>query len=151
MIAHPCLRCGTETRNAVFCSRGCILPANYLVDKATNCRICGVKFIVPAGTTYQHYCSDACRKIRDAVRRAKNVDIGTDPEDVRDLLQAQDGKCAICGASGGEENSGRGLSVDHDHVTGRIRGLLCLRCNTGIGFLRDDPVIVQRAAEYLTR
>jgi hypothetical protein len=45
------------------------------------------------------------------------------------LLASQDGRCAICRSACG---TGRRLAVDHDHATGRIRGLLCFRCNTSL-------------------
>lgn len=52
------------------------------------------------------------------------------------------GKCAICGATGE-------LHVDHDHATGRVRGILCERHNLGIGQFADNPDHLKRAAEYL--
>jgi hypothetical protein len=45
----------------------------------------------------------------------------------------------------------RSLAVDHDHTTGQVRGLLCIRCNRAIGNLRDDPDLAIRAAAYLKR
>lgn len=39
--------------------------------------------------------------------------------------------------------------MDHDHKTGKVRGLLCTPCNTGIGMLQDDPEIVKKALDYL--
>lgn len=59
------------------------------------------------------------------------------------LLQDQCGACAICGAIDSQ------LVVDHDHKTGQVRGLLCKHCNWGIGHLRDDPVRIARAAQYV--
>jgi hypothetical protein len=41
------------------------------------------------------------------------------------------------------------FAVDHDHITGRIRGLLCSACNTAIGLLRDSPIALQRAIEWV--
>jgi len=64
------------------------------------------------------------------------------------LWREQGGVCAICC------RPPRGallLSVDHDHVTGHIKGLLCQPCNVSIGLLRDDPKVIRRAAEYVAR
>lgn len=78
---------------------------------------------------------------------------GITVEDYERILAEQGGVCAVCGDP--ERTTHRGsaspwsLSVDHDHVTGRVRGLLCTPCNRGIGFLRDDPSIMRRALEYL--
>lgn len=59
--------------------------------------------------------------------------------------------CAICGSKvSGKKNQVR-LSVDHDHNTDAVRGLLCGLCNSGIGLLRDDLAILEKATEYLRR
>lgn len=65
------------------------------------------------------------------------------------LVAAQGGRCAICGVS--ENLDGRLWCVDHDHNTGAIRGLLCTRCNAGIGALGDTAEGVRRALNYLER
>ena len=59
----------------------------------------------------------------------------------------QQNRCAICKVK--QEELDYDLVLDHDHVTGRIRGLLCHKCNTGIGLLQDDPDILQNAIDYL--
>lgn len=64
-----------------------------------------------------------------------------------DLLEAQGGKCAACKRPPGR----RRLSVDHNHATGEVRGLLCDSCNRALGFLKDSPEIIRRLAEYSTR
>lgn len=69
---------------------------------------------------------------------------GLTEEQYETMLTEQKGRCAICGM----EPSGR-LHVDHDHDAGTARGLLCTNCNPGLGFFRDDPVLLRRAAEYL--
>jgi hypothetical protein len=51
-------------------------------------------------------------------------------------------QCVICGS---EEK----LVVDHDHVTGQVRGMLCNHCNRGLGHFRDDPLLLEFAAQYL--
>jgi len=67
------------------------------------------------------------------------------------MLVAQNGKCAICGSeeAGNREGQPKAFAVDHDHKTGKIRGLLCESCNQGIGKLKDDPDILRKAADYL--
>lgn len=70
------------------------------------------------------------------------------PLDVyRSMLAAQNGLCAICGGPPGK----RSLNVDHDHITGRVRALLCARCNVGIGGLQDDPDLMRKAIAYIER
>jgi hypothetical protein len=62
--------------------------------------------------------------------------------DLDAMLHAQHGVCAIC-------QTAPAVHVDHDHRSGRVRGLLCFRCNAAIGQLGDDPLVVRRAARYL--
>jgi hypothetical protein len=66
------------------------------------------------------------------------------------MLEAQGGKCAICGT---DKPGGRGerFHIDHDHATGAIRGLLCHGCNVSIGHLHHDVNILRAAIKYLLR
>jgi len=66
------------------------------------------------------------------------------------ILKLQNGVCAICHHPSTTHNN-RALSVDHDHKTGKVRGLLCHGCNTGIGNLKDNPDFCRRAVHYLTK
>jgi hypothetical protein len=70
---------------------------------------------------------------------------GITEERYQELFVQQKGCCAICDKPSGEKR----LHVDHDHATGRVRGLLCYPCNVGIGYLRDDPRKLRAAAQYL--
>ncbi len=70
---------------------------------------------------------------------------GITSQEYDSLLKIQDGKCAICRC----EPSKRGLVVDHCHKTKRVRGLLCVPCNSAIGFMRDDMAIWLAIQEYL--
>lgn len=63
------------------------------------------------------------------------------------LMTEQDGLCAICSMPFEEVKPG----VDHNHETGEVRGLLCSNCNTGIGMFKDDPYILNEAANYLRK
>jgi hypothetical protein len=61
------------------------------------------------------------------------------------LLIAQNGVCAICQKHQRKQR----LSIDHDHRTGKVRGLLCTRCNRNLGRWYDSAALLQRAAAYL--
>ncbi|QDF15385.1 endonuclease VII [Gordonia phage Mollymur] len=62
------------------------------------------------------------------------------------MVEGQGSACGICR----EVKPPSDLVVDHDHTTGRVRGLLCNSCNTGIGLLREDPKILSSAIDYVT-
>ncbi|MFD7711836.1 endonuclease VII domain-containing protein [Streptomyces sp. NPDC059786] len=59
-----------------------------------------------------------------------------------EMIASQKGLCAIC-------RMAPAVHVDHCHETGRVRGVLCFNCNSGLGLLRDDPEAMYRAADYL--
>lgn len=70
------------------------------------------------------------------------------------MYDQQGGQCVICGVPQARVGTGAGraevLCVDHDHDTGAIRGLLCGRCNGGLGLFGDDAARLSKAIEYLT-
>lgn len=70
------------------------------------------------------------------------------PEDYSRMLAAQKGVCAICGLP---ELTDRCLAVDHNHATGKVRGLLCHLCNRGTGMFKDSIATLSAAIEYLKR
>ena len=76
---------------------------------------------------------------------------GVSPETYATLFESQGGRCAVCGTSFETAKLGAGgyFSVDHNHTTGVVRGLLCTPCNTGLGLLQDSPSILQSALNYL--
>lgn len=92
------------------------------------------------------------RKTRGGRSRHLLKEYGITLEDYESLLIEQDGVCAICSS----DDPGRGMggqrlhfSVDHDHATGRVRGLLCSPCNIVIGLFQDDAERLFEAAYYL--
>lgn len=72
---------------------------------------------------------------------------GMTPEDYNDMLHSQGYRCAICDTE--EWAVERGLRVDHDHDDGHVRGLLCNKCNLGLGNFKDDPSLLRKALDYL--
>jgi len=67
------------------------------------------------------------------------------------LRIAQLGCCAVCDLEMTRGNGKSAEHVDHDHVTGKVRALLCNGCNRALGFFKDDPDILERAAQYLRK
>ena len=65
-----------------------------------------------------------------------------------EMYQEQDGKCAICGTT---DSGSMDWCADHDHKTGQKRGLLCHKCNTGLGLLKDDIDTLCAAIDYLKK
>jgi hypothetical protein len=74
--------------------------------------------------------------------------LGVSAETYQELFDAQNGACAICNSA---EPGGRRerFCIDHCHDTGAIRSLLCVSCNSGLGYFKDDISRLERAAEYL--
>lgn len=75
----------------------------------------------------------------------------TTPEVIMELMDEQKGCCAICGDSLVHPDSKKNYHIDHCHKSEEIRGLLCGKCNFGIGFLRDSIYNLGKAIEYLTK
>jgi hypothetical protein len=66
-----------------------------------------------------------------------------------EMYEAQNGKCDCCKRP--EAEFKRGLHVDHDHVTGQVRALLCTKCNPGLGYFDDDIEKLEMAIAYLKK
>lgn len=85
-----------------------------------------------------------------ATRKATLAQYGLTSEQYDEMSAAQNGRCAVCGhAPEGNGVSRHNLVVDHDHVSGKIRSLLCDFCNRGLGIFRDDPDLLLSAAMYI--
>lgn len=85
---------------------------------------------------------------RDWSRRIKR-EYGLTPEDYYALLVAQGGVCAICGGKAYRDGRESRLHIDHNHETGRIRGLLCFRCNSTLGRVEDSLELIEKIVGYL--
>lgn len=75
---------------------------------------------------------------------------GITDDEYQQRLKEQNNLCAICGTdTPGRQHSS--FHVDHCHVTGKVRGLLCDKCNRGLGFFNDNPEALRNAADYLEK
>jgi hypothetical protein len=106
--------------------------------------------------------SGYCKKCQQTINRIKHASrtpearrndsykrlYGITLQEYECMLKEQDGRCKLCGTT---EPGGRGnhFAVDHDHVTNEIRGLLCQKCNQGLGLFCEDPMLLAKAIKYL--
>lgn len=152
------------------------MPTGYTdrIPQDINCLWCSSAF-----TPVHHnnkLCSDDCKRKRRNYTSAKRLKpllkdpvflerrhaydrkshlktvYGLTLEDYDHLMLSQDGKCAICASPDPKlitRSPVKYLLVDHDHKTGRIRGLLCDPCNKAIGLMDDCPQTIRRAADYV--
>lgn len=100
---------------------------------------------------YESWCK-ACKNSRRRKKSSEEMfwanlkySKGVSQKVYNDMHRAQGGKCLVCGVVGER------MAVDHDHTTGLIRGLLCKRCNVGLGFFDDSVPKLKGAISYLTR
>lgn len=123
------------------------------------CLKCNREF-TPGHANQKKFCSKECQSrynvklwrkkypAKDAKHKriySLKKDFGLTEKDYDNLFEKQNGRCAIC-----MKTSERRLDVDHCHTTGKIRGLLCNQCNQALGLLKDDPLIIKAALEYVS-
>lgn len=102
------------------------------------------------------YCSYECKKLgnrsgspkarRDQIANNRRYLYDITMEEFEARLASQGGVCAICRT---DTWTGKGPHVDHNHETGAVRGILCHKCNLGLGKFNDDPELLRAAATYL--
>lgn len=96
---------------------------------------------------YRNYTSS--RSYRPELKRKANLKtFGLTIQEYEEMLQQQESVCAICSEVC---SSGKRLAVDHCHLTGKVRQLLCRRCNQSMGKFNDDPVLLQKVVDYLLK
>lgn len=121
---------------------------NRTTEAGKRCPKCGefkplTAYYEKSNAALRSYCRDCQLRLRRAHK------YGVDEAHFDELMAQQQGRCAICGTD--QCNSGRRLSIDHDHETGKTRGLLCSACNFGVGNFKDDVQLLSAAIEYLNR
>lgn len=135
------------------------------VSKIRNrqCQFCKVDYVLGVDSKLHKYCSVSCRvkygnatagkKYRESVKgklnsrawRLKN-DFNISLDDFNDLLQKQNNACAICKT---QEPTGYNWHVDHCHSSNKVRGILCSKCNQGLGLFKDSITNLTEAIKYL--
>ncbi|MGW2644452.1 endonuclease VII domain-containing protein [Streptomyces sp. NPDC001393] len=124
-------------------------PRGVVPDGHKHCQGCGE---VKPRSAWHRGKASRCKACRAAEGRARHLKRNYDlTEAERDaLIASQRGLCVIClVAPAVHVLVAPAVHVDHCHKTGRVRGVLCFNCNSGLGLLRDDPDAMYRAADYL--
>jgi len=166
--ATQCLDCKNQPPTEKKCN-GCdkILPIENFKPRNKRNKLSYRSRCIPCEANYS---KDYRNRHRDKVRerkrnyskkmnpfkkRLKSLKIfsnkfGYNLDDVVDLFLKHNGKCDICGKTA-EESKHRNifLSIDHNHVTGKIRGFLCSGCNGAIGMFEENPQLLNKAINYL--
>ena len=166
--------CGTpfiaESHSQISCSKECSKErilcreakrkrsfTNNAIAKSQikKCEGCTITFKIKSSA--QQYCTTKCydksykkrnrsRFDKDKSRIAKALNTYNMTHDEFEAFTTKhNGTCNICGV----KESGRRHAIDHDHKTGEVRGLLCSGCNTSLGFMKDSPELLRKAAKYL--
>lgn len=131
-------------------------------------KIYTIKTCAACGTSYEHwhyaskFCSTKCyTKVTYENTRVQQLDknfqlqkvYGISLQEYNALLEQQHGVCAICEKPETQTHKKTkaimNLSVDHDHTTGHVRGLLCKKCNMALGLFQDSRDLLQNADKYL--
>jgi len=120
--------------------------------KCTTCKKVKEEKDFPRGTRGA-VCKDCknkyARRVYDPEKQREKLYIrryGITIKDYNEMYISQDGKCAICKK---EKTITNNFYVDHCHKTKKVRGLLCMRCNSGIGYFKDDESLMKKAIVYL--
>ena len=145
------------------------IAMGHLLLKERKCRVCGetknllaeyyrIRKNMKLSSSYSYECKE-CTKTRIKQNYRENPDIEKNRhlkrnynmtlDDYNILLEEQNSCCAICGTDkpGGW---GKAFAVDHDHKTGKVRGLLCKSCNIALGEVDDSLTTLKRMIEYLS-
>lgn len=104
----------------------------------------------PCGAAYQRQLRSKQdpKLAKERTRKIKlKAKYGISVEQYDEMFESQNGVCVVCQ----KDTRPNPLAVDHDHTTGEVRGLLCKKCNSGLGFFNDDIEVLERAKQYLSR
>ena len=161
---HPVARDLCRRHYGIAYRRGAIPPRQLILGihslsrvdvdaRIADCAICGPEVPVQVrirerpgrGRSREVTCLIKVRgnRVAKEQRRRLRLKYNMTQRDYDRMVAKQQGCCAIC------RTSQPSLFVDHDHLTGAVRGLLCRNCNLALGYMRDDINLLASAAQYL--
>ena len=137
MVSYKhCSRCKLEKSTKDFCKN-----AKTLDGLQSRCKECAKKHRQENAETWKRY----------NVKAKSLAKYGELPDTLHKMLEQQKGVCAICrkALSFYAAEKRDKPHIDHDHITGRVRGLLCITCNTGLGMFSDNVETMRLAVDYI--
>lgn len=139
-VTRLCTGCGVEKPLSAFAIRQTHRPGKPV----SQCTQCKVEYNRKRREQDKTGVYEIERKSK--MKKMYGISIG----DYDRMLEEQGGGCAICGVKVPSERT-KYFTVDHCHTTGKVRGLLCTKCNRALGMFNDNPQRVQNAVNYLQR
>ena len=146
----------------------CLHSSNKMTPHKKGYRVCSVCKVEKKYSDYYkntkathgvgHRCIECDKKIKkegyetDYMKtrnRHLKRNFGITLDDYDRMLKSQNNRCAICNSTSTSNKYHKYFAVDHCHTTKKVRGLLCTRCNAGIGYMKDDIERLQKAIAYL--
>ncbi len=171
-LTRVCPQCGegftyqpTMGAERTFCSRKCTAAHGIELKRRRGTSreprrcLCGSADVAGVGIPVCPDCKKeqrspaAAQRRKERERRRTLALYGLTQAEYEGLVKRQQNRCAICKTTkvGGPPTRRGYWHIDHDHVTGQIRGLLCARCNLGLGNFSDDPELLAAAARYVAK
>lgn len=140
MKTKKCTKCGIEKPLSEFSKDN-----HKKSDHTSQCKVCKNNYMKLFRKNNIELCKIYLK--RSTLKRT----FGLSLDDYNDMLINQNYRCAICNKKETRKINGKicKLSVDHNHKTGKVRGLLCNDCNNGIGRLKENISILKTAIDYL--
>jgi len=135
-MAYKCSKCNIEKDKSAFHK-----DRRSLNGLRSRCKQCGKMFASEPVNKEEH-------KLKKREYDLKK-DFGISLNEYNDIYMLQNGQCGICGIH--QKDLKISLSVDHDHLTGKIRGLLCTKCNTALGLYNDNEETLLKAILWLRK
>jgi hypothetical protein len=156
----PCRVCGSNNVRfgSTFCSYSCRYKSHIIDGTKKKCTKCGSIKTLDLFYKGSNVCKE-CFKINvrnnyvknDHKIKSKQRRFNLDDDEYYGLMVSHGNRCAICGNEETVSNQyGKiSLSIDHNHETGKVRGLLCCNCNRALGLFRDSKDLLTKAIKYL--
>lgn len=155
--ARTCIDCGQPVKAAQRCKR-CYQRNHYQINRDRRL-VQNLAYAARTKDQKRAYDKQHRFKIQQALGReaylqAKRSDALYSKyrmrhQDYLSMLNKQNGNCAICKIDHSQQVNHKHLSIDHDHTTGKVRGLLCNSCNRAIGYFKENVFALQGAIKYL--